>query len=123
MSPITLVDLPEDVLVLIFPYLETAEFLSLCSVNKFFYNDFLKNPDYWRERTSKTFRVPIHPLLRADGARWYWLYKNLRTRTKVLTWGGASHGAQGQLKGGNVLWPREMVVPREVGTIADLQCG
>jgi SCF-associated factor 1 len=123
MSPITIADLPEDVLVLIFPYLEIAEFLSLCAVNKHFYANFLKNPDYWRERTSKTFRVPIHPLLHADGARWYWLYKNLRTKTKVLTWGSSSLGAQGQTKGGNVMWPTEMMVPREIGTIVDLQCG
>ena len=123
MSPITLADLPEDVLVLIFPYLDTGEFLSLCSVNKHFYSNFFKNPEYWRELTSKTFRVPIHPLLHADGPRWYWLYKNLRTRTKIFTWGSSSHGVQGKTTEENVMWPTEMVVPKGIGTIVDLQCG
>lgn len=119
-STLQLEDLPEDILVLIFPQLEVPDFLSLCSVNKHFRDVFLKNPEYWRTRTSRTFRIPVHPLLRADGARWYWLYKNLRTNTKVYSWGGTGRLSHTQT---NVTWPSEASIPKGVGNIVDLQCG
>ncbi|PGH17620.1 hypothetical protein AJ79_00981 [Helicocarpus griseus UAMH5409] len=118
MTPMGLTDLPDDVLLLIFPYLKPWEFLSLCAVNRCMHDNFQKSPEYWRVRTSETFRIPIHPLLRADGPRWYWLYKNLRTKTRLYAWGRADwiHDVSGN-------WPDEVHTPGEITNIADLQCG
>ena len=55
---------------------------------------------YWRTLTSDTFRLPISPLLAADGPRWYWLYKRLKTQTQLYTWG---QGVSGNLGPGRAL--------------------
>ncbi|EEQ32371.1 hypothetical protein McanMca71_006461 [Microsporum canis] len=120
MSLAKLDDLPEDILVLIFPLLDVSDFLALCSVNKFFHEAFLKNPEFWREVTTKTFRVPVQPLLRANGPRWYWLYKNLRTQTKVYEWGGSGPALKHSL---NKSWPSKSLTSAKIGNIVDLQCG
>ena len=106
---------------------------------------------YWRTLTASTFRLPISPLLAADGPRWYWLYRKLSTQTRLYTWGQGLKGNLGQGRGlrapprgpirgirGHHLqhapprvtfqrtssdWPTEAHVPDEVGVIADLQCG
>jgi SCF-associated factor 1 len=147
-----LLDLPEDVLLLILLDLSPRDHLAFCQVTKAVYATFRQDPVYWRTTTSSTFRLPISPLLAADGPRWYWLYKKLKTQTRLYTWG---QGRKGNLARGRVLvqpavggrfrgrgralphrpiprqtfqrvsssWPTEADVPDEVGVIADLQCG
>lgn len=122
---IKLTNLPEDILVLIFPYLKPKDFLALCSINKDFHQNFYQSPEYWRERTASTFRTPIQPMLRADGTRWHWLYKNLRTRTQIYTWGSAhvvlgEYGENKEMRRRKITWPTKMV---DLGPVADLQCG
>lgn len=141
-------DLPNDVLSIIFLYLDPRSFLSFCASSKLFHDNYQKDPLYWRSLTSSTFRTPISPLLRADGARWYFLYRRLRTQTKLYTWGqglkgnlgrgvgiNRAPGARGRVIGQRIAqprliyqrvnsqWPTETHVPDEVGVIADLQCG
>ncbi|KAF3483657.1 uncharacterized protein GIQ15_02981 [Arthroderma uncinatum] len=119
MSVAKLEDLPEDILVLIFPFLSVPDFLSLCTVNKYFHEVFLKNPEFWREKTTKSFRIPVQPILRANGPRWYWLYKNLR-KTRVYEWGGsgrALHSSSARA------WPAKSLATVGIGNIVDLQCG
>ncbi|GBF61651.1 F-box protein [Trichophyton mentagrophytes] len=113
-------DLPEDILVLIFPLLDVPDFLALCAVNKYFHEVFSKNPEFWREVTTKTFRIPVQPLLRANGPRWYWLYKNLRTQTRVYQWGGEGRPSEPSV---NKTWPYESSAVAGIRNIVDLQCG
>lgn len=143
----SLADLPEDIILMILPLLNPKDFLSLCSVNRDFYSSFHLEPTYWRVQTSTTFRIPINPLLLAEGgARWYWLYKKLRTQTVAYAWGSDSHGSLGQeghrpepptglgarplIRHRPIIRsifscpePKEMHVPTDVGVIADLQSG
>jgi len=146
-------DLPEDVLSLVFVLLEPKDFLALCCSSKLLYTNYQKDSAFWRTKASTTFRTPISPLLKADGARWYHLYRRLKTQTRLYTWGqglkgnlghglAARHGPPGppMLRGrraGRAIvqpprlvfqrttstWPTEAHVPEEVGVIADLQCG
>ncbi|KAK2852137.1 hypothetical protein FQN49_005336, partial [Arthroderma sp. PD_2] len=121
MSIAKLEDLPEDILVLIFPLLDVPDFLSLCTVNKYFHEVFSKNPEFWREITTKSFRIPVQPLLRANGPRWYWLYKNLRMHTRVYEWGGS--GRSLLHSSSNKTWPAKSQASAKIGNIVDLQCG
>ena len=130
-----ILDLPADILVLIFPYLDPADFISFCRSNKACWADWYLEPQYWRIKTRQTFRIPDQPLLHADGERWHWLYRKMRTDTKAFTWGQNMYDCLGQgarpgiglgrrgrhLPGSKV--PTAMEVPKEVGIIADLQCG
>ena len=165
---LTILDIPQDVIEIILKYLYPRSFLHFCCITKQFWQDQRRNPTYWRVATSTTFRIPISPLLRAEGDRWYWLYKKLMTQTKAFTWGQGSSGALGlpsvpvsqrpqprlpnprlnRLPGRlanptgqqqdrdtgpaqdipfhdrrNHAWPSRMDLPKEVGIIADLQCG
>jgi SCF-associated factor 1 len=109
----TLLDLPQDILDLIFPSLPPKSFLALCSVNKDTYERYHHDPLYWRIRTSETFRLPVSPLLygerdqRADGSppvpalarNWSWLYKTLRTQTRPFSWGKGVEGGLGPSPG------------------------
>ncbi|KAK5079631.1 hypothetical protein LTR70_006486 [Exophiala xenobiotica] len=146
-------DLPEDVLSLVFVLLEPKDFLALCCSSKLLYTNYQKDSAFWRTKASTTFRTPISPLLKADGARWYHLYRRLKTQTRLYTWGqglkgnlghgmALRHGPPGPpmlrgRRGGRAIvqpprlvfqrttstWPTEAHVPDEVGVIADLQCG
>lgn len=141
-----IVDLPDDILSIVFLYLDPRSFLSLCASSKLLHDNYQKDPLYWRTLTSSTFRTPISPLLKADGARWYFLYRRLKTQTRLFTWGQglkgdlgrgvrADRGIRGRIIGQlntpprliyqrvNSQWPTETHVPDEVGVIADLQCG
>jgi SCF-associated factor 1 len=91
--------LPEEVLDLVFACLVPKDFLSLCSTSKFFYEQHHLNPFYWRNEASSTFRLPISSLLHADGARWYWLYRKLKTQTRLYTWGQGTNGNLGPAQG------------------------
>lgn len=142
-------DLPDDILFLIAPYLEPAEFLALCSTCQ----DLAvlrHESSYWSYRTRFTFRVPNRPVIQSDGVRWQSLYKRLRTQSKVYTWGQDKNGCLGRgvdsaapptagliaRRGPRMFvqpptvprktkstWPAEMSTPVEIGIIADLQCG
>ena len=143
-------DLPDDVLSLIVLNLDPNEFLALCMSCKALYSQYQKDSVFWRTSASNTFRLPISPLLAADGHRWYSLYKKLKTQTRLYTWG---QGLKGNLGHGRALpprgalrgralrgaphrplprqifqrtsssWPTDTHVPEEIGVIADLQCG
>lgn len=141
-----LTDLPEDVLTIIFPFLDAKSFLALCRTCKDIYQ-YRQEPAFWRTATSSTFRLPISPLLKAEGARWYWLYKRLLTQTTLYTWGegikgnlgpgrpiGGTRGFRGRrlhperrsapnFQRTSSTWPTETHIPDEVRVIADLQCG
>ena len=92
---LTILDLPQDVIELIFLHLHPRSFLHLCCLTRQFWQDQHRNPTYWRVTTCVTFRVPVSPLLHAEGDRWYWLYKKLRTQTKAFSWGQGSNGELG----------------------------
>ncbi|EXJ75136.1 uncharacterized protein A1O5_01832 [Cladophialophora psammophila CBS 110553] len=88
-------ELPDDVLPIILSFLDPKDYLAFCRVSKVVYSKYRQDPLYWRHETSNTFRLPISPLLAADGPRWYWLYKRLKTQTRLYTWGQGSPGSLG----------------------------
>lgn len=146
-SPIT--DLPLDVLLLIFPYLDVKSFLALCSTCKSLHQPSIRlESSYWRQATRSTFRVPNRPVVEHDGARWQQMYRRLLTQTRVFTWGSNGHTRLGHsyapdahslmtpraIRPGRPVGPRRQVrnpmgVPtemedtRDLGVIADMQCG
>ncbi len=109
-----LLELPQDILDLIFPHLPPKSFLALCSVNKEAHEHYHHDPPYWRIKTSETFRLPISPLLydshrdQSDAGgtpvsslarNWSWLYKTLRTQTRPFSWGQGIEGGLGPSPG------------------------
>ncbi|KAL8879028.1 MAG: hypothetical protein Q9198_003279 [Flavoplaca austrocitrina] len=138
----TLLDLPTDVLYTIFPYLDPADFLVLTSCTKTLHS-YRQDPNYWRVLTRTTFRIPPQPLLQADGTRWQWLYRRLRTQTQLYTWGSNGCGNLGHgflnvprvpvgqhdwadINTRNIGWPRKVQLddmPEPIGIVADVQCG
>lgn len=132
----SLLDFPEDILAVVFSYLPPADFLHFCSVSRNVYLKYRHDPFYWMTNASRTFRLPISPLLRADGPRWYWLYKKLKTQTRLYTWGqgikqnlarghpvGRRHVPVVAFQRSASSWPTEAHVDEEIGVIVDLQCG
>ncbi|KAI4101593.1 MAG: hypothetical protein LQ339_004982 [Xanthoria mediterranea] len=137
-----LLDLPIDVLYTIFPYLDAADFLALTSCTKTLHT-YRQDPNYWRILTRATFRIPPQPLLQADGARWQWLYRRLRTQTQLYTWGSNGCGNLGHgflttgptstghhdwedINSRNIGWPKKVLLndmPEPIGIVADVQCG
>lgn len=89
-----ILEFPDDVLVIVLSYLKPEDYLSFCRIQRSVYRRYRQDPLYWRSNTSETFRLPISPLLAADGPRWYWLYKRLKTQTQLYTWG---QGVKGNL--------------------------
>jgi len=139
-------DLPLDILVLIFPYLDAKSFLSLCSTCKAFQQPTIRlDPYYWSHATRSAFRVPNQPVVHADGLRWQRLYKRLLTQSRVFTWGSNTHNCLGHapsvvhprfrhprqrvppgaplVPALHASFPTEMMGSRDLGIIADLQCG
>ena len=90
-----ILDLPEDVLSIVYFFLEPKDYLAFCSASKVLHTNYQKDPLYWRTKTSSTFRTPVSPLLRTDGARWYSLYRRLKTQTRLYTWGQGLKGNLG----------------------------
>ncbi|KAL8751960.1 MAG: hypothetical protein Q9199_006070 [Rusavskia elegans] len=137
-----LLDLPTDVLYTIFPYLDVADFLALTGCAKTLHT-YRQDPNYWRVLTRTTFRIPPQPLLQADGARWQWLYRRLRTQTQLYTWGSNGCGNLGHgfvatgpastgdhdwadINARNIGWPKKVLLDdmtEPVGVVADVQCG
>lgn len=137
-----LTELPLDILVLIFPYLDAKSFLALCSTCRAFQQPSIRqDPAYWSFATRSTFRVPNQPVVQHDGARWQKLYRRLLTQSRVYTWGNntdrrlghnytsESHRANPRAYFPAVYhtpychFPTEMEHTKELGVIADLQCG
>lgn len=110
-------------------------------------------PSYWRQATRSTFRVPNQPVVEHDGARWQHMYRRLLTQTRVFTWGSNGHTRLGHSYAANARslitprvgrprpgipgmpnlprrqnrgpsgFPIEMEDTRDLGVIADMQCG
>ncbi|KAF2646096.1 RCC1/BLIP-II [Massarina eburnea CBS 473.64] len=139
-----LTELPLDILVLVFPYLDAKSFLALSGTCKAFHQPSLRlDPTYWSHATRSTFRVPNQPLLQHDGVRWQKMYRRMLTQSHVFTWGLNSHRRLGHeevqevnsvghpLRGRrrmfvkqNCSFPKEMDAPGGgFGIISDLQCG
>ncbi|GIZ46160.1 hypothetical protein CKM354_000929800 [Cercospora kikuchii] len=142
----TLLDLPVDLLVLIFPYLDAPSFLSLTSTCTALHTpDFTHDSTYWSALVRCDFRVPNQPVVENDGQRWHKLYKRLRTQSKAYTWGNNEKGCLGHAvaqpptgfrgTAGHALirhgrrqarkagYPGEMQGLENLGVIADMQCG
>lgn len=140
--PTSLLDLPVDILLLIFPYLDAPSFLSLTATCKaLHHSDFLHEPRFWATLVHSTFRVPNQPLVQNDGARWHKLFRRLKTQTRMYTWGNNGNGCLGHSYVGpmaaarrmprrgraarqrHISWPHEMEHTENLGVISDLQCG
>jgi SCF-associated factor 1 len=135
-SPTNILDLPVDILVLIFPYLDVASFLNLTSTCKALHSpDFTTDPTYWSRLVRRDFRVPNQPVVQNDGKRWQSMYKRLRTQTRVYTWGNNDKGCLGHSydvsgprrfhtrRSRGVNWPGMMQGIQDLGVVSDLQCG
>lgn len=144
----SITDLPLDILVLIFPYLDAKSFLALCGTCRGFQQSSIRlDPAYWSFATRSTFRVPNQPVVQHDGIRWQKMYRRLLTQSRVYTWGCNSHSRLGHSYGDvpprqnsaiprmlrpgrirahvetNCSYPTEMEDTRDLGIIADMQCG
>lgn len=146
----SITDLPLDILVLVFPYLDARSFLALCSTCKSFQQPSIRlDPAYWSYITRTTFRVPNQPVVQHDGLRWQKMYRRLLTQSRVFTWGQNGHNRLGHAAHGDSETlprrpymraglmrpgrltrynakephPTEMDNTRNLGVIADMQCG
>ncbi|EGP90152.1 uncharacterized protein MYCGRDRAFT_69058 [Zymoseptoria tritici IPO323] len=125
-SPI--LNLPVDLLVLIFPYLDAASFLNLTSTCHALHQpDFLNDSHFWAARVRKDFRVPNQPVVQNDRRRWHKLYKRLKTQTRAYTWGNDDKGCLGHSYDGPPMvrtsFPIQMEGVEGLGVISDLQSG
>lgn len=141
-----LTDLPLDIIVLIFPYLDAKSFLSFCSTCKAFQQPSIRlDPAYWSFTTRSVFRVPNQPVVQHDGERWQKLYRRMLTQSRVFTWGANGHsrlghgylvvtrgdhmimrrrpGTTGPRGRNDCAFPTEMDNSRQLGILADMQCG
>jgi SCF-associated factor 1 len=145
----SITDLPLDILVLVFPYLDAKSFLALCSTCKAFQQPSIRlDPAYWSYLARTTFRVPNQPVVQHDGDRWQKMYRRMLTQSRVYTWGHNTHNRLGhasdpadnphtrvprmragmirRARGGynaHQAFPTEMDKTRNLGVIADMQCG
>ncbi|KAI4960225.1 hypothetical protein J4E86_001847 [Alternaria arbusti] len=148
----SITDLPLDILVLVFPYLDAKSFLGLCSTCKAFQQPSIRlDPAYWSYLARTTFRVPNQPVVQHDGDRWQKMYRRMLTQSRVYTWGHNSHNRLGhasdpedhahgrtprmrgmragmmrpgrRMYNAHQAFPTEMDKTRELGVIADMQCG
>ena len=146
----SITDLPLDILVLVFPYLDAKSFLALCSTCKAFQQPSIQlDPAYWSYLARTTFRVPNQPVVQHDGDRWQKMYRRMLTQSRVYTWGHNSHNRLGhaldpedhthgrrgprmragmmrpgrRMYAAHQAFPTEMDKTRDLGVIADMQCG
>lgn len=144
----TFSDLPLDILVLIFPYLDAQSFLALCATCQSFNHPNIRlESSYWSHAARSKFRVRNRPVIQADGLHWQRLYKRLLTQSRVFTWGQNTHGCLGSgiesvpasymlhqgmphgmprrahIRANDQGWPTEMKGAQELGVVADIQCG
>jgi SCF-associated factor 1 len=138
-------ELPLDILVLVFPYLDAKSFLALCSTCKAFQQPSIRlDPAYWSFATRSAFRIPNQPIVQHDGVRWQKMYRRLLTQSRVYTWGSNTHSRLGHsyeqraydrqlpprmrqarriMFNTHCAFPTEMENTRDLGVIADMQCG
>ncbi|KAF2468902.1 uncharacterized protein BDR25DRAFT_304831 [Lindgomyces ingoldianus] len=139
----SITELPLDILVLIVPYLDANSFLAFCSTCKAFQQPSIRlDPSYWSHATQSAFRVPNQPVIQHDGLRWQKMYRRMLTQSRVFTWGANTynrlghsfqqmHVPRGARTMRRIRWthsthcsfPAEMERTRELGIIADMQCG
>jgi SCF-associated factor 1 len=138
----SLTDLPLDILVLVFPYLDAKSFLALCSTCKALNQESIRlDPAYWSYATQTAFRVPNQPVVKHDGARWQKMYRRMLTQSHVFAWGSNVYGRLGHsyaprtpqgrrplgrhqgMRNAHCSFPTEMENTRDLGIIADMQCG
>ena len=143
-----LLDLPVEILLSIFPYLDANSFLSLTSSCKSLHQpEFIHEASFWSAIVRGTFRVPNQPVVQNDGKRWQKLYKRLLTQSRVMTWGDNQKACLGhsytspagfaglRMRGGphrgharaisrkHISWPQKMEGTEGLGVVSDLQCG
>jgi SCF-associated factor 1 len=141
----SITDLPLDILVLVFPYLDAKSFLALCSTCKAFQQSSIRlDPSYWSFATRGAFRIPNQPVVQHDGDRWQKMYRRLLTQSRVYTWGNNTMSRLGHSydqgvygtplvprmrrpgrmrPNTHIAFPTEMDSTRDLGVIADMQCG
>ena len=144
-APISILDLPVELLHSIFLCLDVSGFLHLTSSCKALHNpEFLNDSTYWSTLVRTTFRVPNQPVVQQDGERWQKLFKRLLTQSRIYTWGNNEKaclghsfesaatlrsigppGARGMhaLRRRHISWPEKMRRAEDLGVISDLQCG
>ena len=95
-EPVHLLDLPIDILYLIFPYLDVSSFVALTATCKALHQaDLAQYAPYWSSATRTTFRVPNQPVVENDGKRWQKMYRRLLTESRCFTWGSNKEGCLG----------------------------
>jgi hypothetical protein len=118
----SLVYLPEDILLLILPYLHVRDFSSLCRINKYFYKTFNDAPSYWRYHATACLHLPQHFQDKFDGFPWRLMCGIYHKRAKLFIWGcprrAGSNSSEVQV--GHLRWPTQ--IPADVGTIIEIHC-
>ena len=128
-APQPILDLPIDILRLIFSYLDAPSFLHLTATCDALHQPiFLHDSTYWSAQARHTFRVPNCPVVQHDGQRWHKLFKRLCTQSRIYTWGNNEKGCLGHSRDGDgsrryASWPESMVDTEGIGVVADVQCG
>ena len=143
-SKTKLLDLPLDILYLIFPYLDVSDFVALTATCSALHQpELCQYAQFWSTATRTTFRVPNQPVVENDGARWQKMYRRLLTQSKVYTWGHNDKGCLGHsqvspaqlnsmpiplrrralARSKHVSWPTRMQHLEDIGIVADMQCG
>lgn len=146
MNPSTsLLDLPVELLLSIFAYLDVSSFLSLTSTCKALNQpELVYDAAYWSTLVRTTFRVPNQPVVEKDGMRWQKLFKRMLTQSRIYTWGnnekaclGHSYELPSNLQGigppgtrrhnalrrRHISWPERMERVHDLGVVSDLQAG
>ena len=140
-----LLNLPVEILLSIFPYLDANSFLSLTSSCKSLHQpEFIHEASFWSTIVRTTFRVPNQPVVQNDGKRWQKLYKRLLTQSRVMTWGDNQKACLGHsysspagfrmrgvpprgharpIRQKHISWPQKMEGTEGLGVVSDLQCG
>ncbi|KAF2762766.1 RCC1/BLIP-II [Pseudovirgaria hyperparasitica] len=117
--------LPVEILDIITKDLTVRDFLALCSTCKALHDPNIRlDAGYWSHVTHEQFRLPNRPAVEGDGRKWQKLYRRLQTQTSVFTWGKSNRGClgrQGHARCNPVPLPMNNI--KELGIIADMQCG
>ena len=125
----SLLNIPNEILDLIFSYLDVKSFLRLCNTcHALHQTEIRSSACFWR-RAVRSLRFQNQPVVAEDGVSWHKLYRRLTTQTHVYTWGHVppSPGTGLAQAGGAHIYeastPNEMYDASKLGVIVDLQCG